>query len=128
MTDQYEKPVYTQVWFWLLAIGILIFSIGLIIYDVRSTLDNTWWVLVMIIGGAILMVAGFLLAIWEWWSREHGVRLDLFPMESMTLVSDQPQQCEKPQTIYSPAPILQTPVTTVHPPRTRPNPVKDCDC
>lgn len=127
MADQYERPVYTQAWFWFLAVGILIFSIGVIIYDVRSTLDNTWWVLVMIIGGTILMVTGFLLAIFEWWSRENGVKLDLFPMESIALINEQPQQCEQLKTMYSPPAILQNPATT-HPPRTRPNPVQNCDC
>lgn len=63
-------PIYTNLWFWLLAIGLLFFAIGVIIWDVRSQLANTWWVWLLIAGGALLFILGLILAIYNWWRRE----------------------------------------------------------
>ena len=65
-----EYPVYTSLWFWLLAIGLLFFAIGVVIWDVRSQLANTWWVWALIIGGAALFIIGLIIAIYTWWRRE----------------------------------------------------------
>lgn len=75
-----EYPIYTNLWFWLIVIGILFLAIGLIVWDVRSRIPEPWWVWVLIIGGAILFIIGLGMAIWRWWSRDR-MENDLLPDE-----------------------------------------------
>lgn len=68
-----QYPLYAQLWFWLIVIGILFLAIGLIVWDSRSRLVETWWIWVLIVGGAILFVLGLVLAIWQWWSKNRDM-------------------------------------------------------
>ena len=83
-----EQPIYTQLWFWLLAIGFLFFAIGLIILDVSANLSSTGWVWALIIVGIIFLFAGFFLAIWQWWNNEYS-HLDILPTEVIPIVQVQ---------------------------------------
>lgn len=73
-------PIYSNLWFWMIALGILFLAIGLIVWDVRVNLSESWWVWFLIIGGAILLIIGLVLAIWQWW-RQDGLDVDLFDEE-----------------------------------------------
>jgi len=64
-----EYPIYSNLWFWLIAIGFLFLAIGLIIWDVRARSKQIWWVWALIFGGLFLFIAGLGLAIWQWWSQ-----------------------------------------------------------
>jgi glucan phosphoethanolaminetransferase (alkaline phosphatase superfamily) len=81
-------PVYTHLWFWLIALGVLFLAIGLIVWDVQSRLNQTWWVWLLIIGGAILLLIGIFLAFWTWWSNQ--------PTPEMVMIQHSPQECAPP--------------------------------
>jgi hypothetical protein len=74
MTD-YEYPIYSNLWFWLIVIGFLFLTIGLIIWDVRAQFKQIWWVWALIFGGLFLLIAGLVIAIWPCW-RQYNVGSD----------------------------------------------------
>ena len=82
MTDC-EYPIYSNLWFWLIAIGFLFLTIGLIIWDVRVQSEQIWWVWALILGGLFLLISGLGLAIWQWWCQ-YNVGSDLLGDEILT--------------------------------------------
>lgn len=82
MTDC-AYPIYSNLWFWMITIGILFLAIGLIIWDVRAQLSESWWVWVLIIAGLILLTIGIFLAVWQWW-RQDSLDTELYDVEPMT--------------------------------------------
>lgn len=117
-----EYPIYTNLWFWLIAIGILLFAIGLIIWDVRVNLDQTWWVWVLIIGGGLLLLIGLILAIWKWWSQDgNSMTLDdddCMPLNELKPLP-QPVPVKKPCPPRQPLPSTRNPCPPPPSPRAR---------
>lgn len=67
-------PIYTQLWFWLVALGILFLAIGLILWDTLVRVNQPWWIWALMVGGGILLAIGLFLAIWRWWSGAAAYR------------------------------------------------------
>lgn len=126
-------PIYTNLWFWLIAVGILLFAIGLIIWDVRVNLDQTWWVWVLIVGGGILLLIGLILAIWQWWNQDgDSATLDDYDCDQETVMNyeaeknldcvPQPPPPSPPARRPCPPPPSPSPSPPPPPPARRPCP------
>lgn len=92
-------PIYTYVWFWLIAIGLLFVTIGFIIWDVRSKLSQTWWVWALLIGGGLLLLVGLIIALWSWYRTEANPTLDGSQMETHPMMDG--SQMEDDHVVYN---------------------------
>ena len=102
-----EYPVYSNLWFWLIALGILFLAIGLIIWDVRAQLAESWWVWTLIFGGALLLIIGIIIAVWQWW-RQDGLDVDLFDEEPIPNACPAPVTAQRTTTTTQAPPVQRT--------------------
>lgn len=74
-------PVYTHLWFWMIAIGALFLAIGLVLWDVLLNMNQPWWIWGLIILGGILLLLGIFLAIWKWWAADRTTEYQVMTEE-----------------------------------------------
>lgn len=67
-------PVYAYYWFWLLALGVLFIIIGFIIWNSINPNNTPVWVWVVLFGGFVLAILGFILFIWQWFIQSNNGR------------------------------------------------------
>lgn len=73
-----ELPIYTNIWFWMIVIGILFLAIGFVLWTKRDRIPETWWLWVLILAGVILLVIGLFLAFWQGWRSDDEMVDDCY--------------------------------------------------
>ena len=65
--------VYTEIWFWLIIVAIILLIVALILWFAITNEDDRWWVWAFLIGGGVLLVIGFIWAAVSWKSPGEAV-------------------------------------------------------
>ena len=51
---------YTETWFWLIIVGLIIFLIFALIYETSKNIASVWWTWIPIILGILLIIIGII--------------------------------------------------------------------